>query len=205
MLLWSEDVFPVEKDEMFLDFKKHIKSDYGNPFDELDLFKQVLRQFLSKKREIHGLTDDIFMETKKEYFNGKQGWFFNLTAIADFIINRTSHNQNMNFRSVFIDDFTSHVEEKNGQYFYYTMNFPEEMIVALFGDLEPSKKKFKEKMDRLVTKLLENTAKSERIQKEITVLCELQKKLIEHIEKMRKSLKKHLALGTLPNDCEYCL
>jgi len=200
IFLWSDNIFPIEKDELFQDFKKHVKSDYGNPFDELDIFKQVLHQFLSKKRELQDQIFDIFLKTKKNYFDKERGWYHNLNAIADFIIDKTISGRNMDFRSIFINDFSSHVEEKNGEYLYFAMDYPEEMVATIGG----RETRFKEKMDKVVIKSLENTAKSELIQKNITALCELQEKLVKQIENMRKSLKKHNALGILPNRCEYC-
>jgi len=206
IFLWSEDIFPVEKDEMFLDLKNHIKSEYGNPFDELDTFKQILHQFLSKKREIQSLNDNIFESIKNDYSDkNKMSWFWNLNAVTDFIIERVIRKRKIDFRSIVVDDFSSHVEEKNGAFLYYTMDYPDEMIYASFGELKLSKKKFKESMDKFVETVFENANNSERIQKEITALCELQEQLFDHIEKMRKSLKKHLALGILPGNCEYCL
>jgi len=203
IFLWSEDIFPVEKEEMFQDLKNHINSDYGNPFTELDIFKQILHQFLIKKREIQSLSNDIFESIKNDFFDKKVAWRWNLSAMTDFIIDRTIRDRNMDFRSIFVDDFTSHLEEKNWTFLYYTMDYPDEMIDAVGGEL--NKKKFKESMDKFVKKLLENAKDSEHIQNEITVLCELLEKLFDHIEKMRKSLKKHLALGILPGNCEYCL
>jgi len=200
ILLWSEDIFPVEKDEMFPDFRNHIKTEYGNPFDELEKFKQVLHQFLSKKQELLDTIFDIYLKTKNEYFDEVFGWYQNANVIGDFIIERAISKRDMDFRSIFVDDFMSRVEEKNKEYFYYLMNYPKEMVATIGVGLKLRKKQFKEKMDTVVKKSLEKSEKSERIQKEITVLCELQEKLVYHIENMRKSLKKHLALGMLPND-----
>jgi len=212
----------IQNKILFKDFKKnHLKPEFNNPFEKLDeyeiirgdmylkkihlyeyiLYHIVHKEFDESPAELRDKEDPI-LEFEKERFNFMDEIDSELFDLVDWIIRLIKDfypyfdEEAVNYVT---SDLSSSIKEKNGFYEYYING-----IYFGFIDKEKVEKKyFLKKMDECIKNIIFQVQQSEKVEKQLNELYEIQSKLNSCIREMKETLENYLLLPILPGKCEY--
>jgi len=221
--------FTVQNHVLFADFKKnHVRPEFGNPFDELEKLYGWESDFREK---VTNLRENIFyniigkeidrspaefepdedmpnVEKDMRCYIGERNEA--MKKLTDWIVDILDWVY-PSFHEDSFDYLCSHIplsikETESSYECYITDDYSSQgdLFCGRIRKQNASRIDFLEMMDECIEKIVRKAQNSEVLQKDISVLHEIQHEMVSHVEKIRKSLNKHLELPLLPNDCEYC-